>query len=521
MPGILLLGLIIVAGSDFPVRASEGKLPTVWAEGTVEEVRQAIAKGEKVNTEAGTLTPLMAAASDTVNGLEKVKLLLHAGANKNAKGPGNSTALLDAITKQNYPVALLLLNDGAEVYSTTDPHQTALITAIAALPAITSFKSDDTILKSQIEAWQLLVASRTKPNSVTVKNNPPAGNTKIFAGNLVFHIPSSLAKEIDAKIGYTVYFYPDGQQLVRMYEVKFSKPADGTEQLKSLYDEALKFHKKFHDDPVGECITDQLNQPGFLVTTVCVNIMDKISEDIPDEGKKLKMYLPSYLDAYVYLPSHLDAYVKLAQGYLSFYMLCDYGRKDPIHDQDKIKQNLNDRRNSILTLIKEVMPHYKWVGDEAVTIGSNYRTRFGLINQAGLYLNPKFRFGINFLKYPAMQMSLTVNTHEWGQLNTYWLYYLLQNFIAHDGQEAKEFSIAHPRKVYGRWGMQHLQFNMPGNPPVVLTWTEFPTASPGNHDPLFIKASFFKLAGDIVEPLDAQSVWELWNNFLDNIEVLP
>ena len=534
--GILLLGLIIVVGSDFPVRASEGKLPTVWAEGTVEEVRQAIAKGEKVNTEAGTLTPLMAAASDTVNGLEKVKLLLHAGANKNAKGPGNSTALLEAITKQNYPVALLLLSVGAEAYSTTDADQTALITAINALPAITSFKSDDPIIQSQIDAWRLLMESRTKPNSVTVKNNQLEGYTEIFGGNLSFKIPPYLGKEPN-EISYSVYLHPDGQQSVAMKESIFSSPADGEAKFKSWYDEALKA-PEIHpydpagesltdllnrlDDPVGESLTDVLNKPAFLVTTAYDSLIVKMlamlsKEDTPDEGKKLE----------VLFPANLKAHLKFTQGYLEFDMSFDFDIKDPVSNQGKIKQNINAHKTNLVDLIKNLMPHYKWVGEKRVTIGSNYRTKYGLISRDGLYLNPKFDIALfYFVDDSYFSLDMTIGTHKRSSRDTSWLYTLLYNLKAHGGQEPKEFSLAFPRKVYGRWGMQLISFNNPsvydvGLTCVTLTWTEFPVISTGSHDPLYIEANFRRLPPDFEPQFDGQLAWELWNNFLDNIEVLP
>ena len=135
------------------------------------------------------------------------------------------------------------------------------------------------------------------PELKIVKPNQLEDYTEIFAANLAFKIPSYLTKGIE----YRIYLYPDNQHTVQMWEGIFSNSANGAAEFKSRYDKALTYPRTRFDDPVVDNITDQISYPSFLITNVCGDMVSNILEDIPDEDKKLKMHLPSTLDAYLKL----------------------------------------------------------------------------------------------------------------------------------------------------------------------------------------------------------------------------
>ena len=343
------------------------------------------------------------------------------------------------------------------------------------------------------------------------KPNQLEDYTEIYADNLVFNIPSYLVEDM----GYVTYFHLEGYQPVSMWDHVPSNPSAWENKFQSEKDKSLESPRLHLKDPVGEALPSQIKQPGFLEKTVCETIADKILKDVPDEDEILKLHFPS----------KFSAYLKLTQGYLEFYMPCDYfdmssdGEKGYFsYNQEKIKQIENDRKNSFFTSIENFMMHYKWVGEGRVEIGQGYRTRFGLISQDGLYMKPKFNITFDSNE-DAQRVLGAISTNDRDEIKE-WQEFSINHFMPYDGKQAGETTFAFPRLVGGRWGMQGAIYNS-DTFPLILWWVESPFMAPQNHEPLLILLYFAEPPPHTGLQFDSHYAQKLWNNILDNIEVMP
>ena len=145
--------LLLVAGADWKVYTKEGEtifdrvdrevtdpgrkdvirkiimteqFIDLCADGSVEEVKEAIAQGINLNRPNAFQTPLMATTTDAKFGVAKAKLLLAAGAKVNGRNGDHMTPLQVAASRDNVPMVKFLLEKGAEVNAVDSYGRTAL-----------------------------------------------------------------------------------------------------------------------------------------------------------------------------------------------------------------------------------------------------------------------------------------------------------------------------------------------------------------------------------------------------------
>ena len=149
--------LLLVAGADWKVYTKEGEtifdrvdrevtdpgrkdvirkiimteqFIDLCADGSVEEVKEAIAQGINLNRPNAFQTPLMATTTDAKFGVAKAKLLLAAGAKVNGRNGDHMTPLQVAASRDNVPMVKFLLEKGAEVNAVDSYGRTALWEAL-------------------------------------------------------------------------------------------------------------------------------------------------------------------------------------------------------------------------------------------------------------------------------------------------------------------------------------------------------------------------------------------------------
>jgi hypothetical protein len=345
----------------------------------------------------------------------------------------------------------------------------------------------------------LLYISALSPGTIIKATEISAGpqskqiNEIYYVDNLSINIP----KGTFDYIGHGIYLPFGDETEIGLQENIFSDPAEAESEFQNEYHKARQIAHNSNLPNARSNISSLdaiLECPSFLLT-----LFDATSDNKSDWGISLR------------------AWVKLDKGFLLFsYLSQDYDFKE--HKMD-IEEYSNDKSTRLILWLKDFFKRYRWVGQDQVSIGENYRTWLGLLSLSNNNVsNPNFMLFANRRDDDAdAYVELII---EDSRLDDH-----LQNceetvkqFIRRFNDNARHdepFSFLFPfRRVGNRLGIVAVEnFDEIGHK---VTWSELPPPEAQVlRNPLTIEMTFLYSAN---RPKDDRRKYRyLWEKIINNV----